>query len=207
VTATNRWLFISESRGDSNRCTPCRGKPAQHDMYASHRSPRTPDVRFLRAVYVRGNLSWVINRVGQSHCSREKGLPTQSTTYRLTDPRVHTQFCSRANQWRSGESQTSINSRLLGLSGPCHQHAIGTFNTCLRGPTHRSVTDTGGGYNLGGVGLPHTTPWPSEPTVFTFHLRAPPGLQFNQVPTTKPKCWVWRTYGRHVVFRPLGHLP
>jgi hypothetical protein len=32
-----------------------------------------------------------------------------------------------------------------------HQHAISTFNTCLRGPIHRSVTDTGVGYNLGGV--------------------------------------------------------
>jgi hypothetical protein len=27
--------------------------------------------------------------------------------------------------------------------------------------------------------LPQTTPRPSQPTVSTFHLRAPPGLQFN----------------------------
>jgi hypothetical protein len=32
----------------------------------------------------------VVNRVEQGHCSREKGLPTQSTAHRLTDPRVHT---------------------------------------------------------------------------------------------------------------------
>jgi hypothetical protein len=30
MTATNKWLLISESGGDSNQCTPCRGKPDQH---------------------------------------------------------------------------------------------------------------------------------------------------------------------------------
>jgi hypothetical protein len=92
-------------------------------------------------------------------------------------------------QW--GQSQSSIDGRLLGLLGSSHQHTISTFNTCSRGPTHRSLTDTGRGYNLGGAGLPHTTPWPSQPVVSTFHLRAPPGIQFNQVPSTKPKYWVW----------------
>jgi hypothetical protein len=58
MAATNKRLLISESRGDSNRCTPCRGKPDQHDTYASHASPRTPGVRFLRAVPVRDNLSY-----------------------------------------------------------------------------------------------------------------------------------------------------
>jgi hypothetical protein len=41
MTATNKRLLISESRDDSNRFTPCRGKPDQHDTYASHTSPRT----------------------------------------------------------------------------------------------------------------------------------------------------------------------
>jgi hypothetical protein len=31
-----------------------------------------------------------------------------------------------------------------------------------------------------------TTPQPSQLMVFTFHLRVPPGLQFNQVLPTKP---------------------
>jgi hypothetical protein len=168
MTATNKRLLISESRGDSNRCTPCRGKPDQHDTYASHTSPHMPRVCFLWAVPVHGNLSRVINKVGQSHCSWENGLPTQYTSHRLTDPRVHTQFLSWANQWSSGESHTSINSRLLGLSDPYHRHAIGTFNTCSRGPTKRSLTDTGRGYNLGGAGFPRTTPWPFQPVVSPF---------------------------------------
>jgi hypothetical protein len=41
------------------------------------------------------------------------------------------------------------------FTGPIYQHVIGTFNTCSRGPTHWSFTNTGGGYN---------------------HLRAPLGL-------------------------------
>jgi hypothetical protein len=57
MAATNKQLLISESHGDSNRCTPCRGKPNQHATYASHSSPRTPGVRFLRPVPVRDNLS------------------------------------------------------------------------------------------------------------------------------------------------------
>jgi hypothetical protein len=57
MTTTNKWLLISESRGDSNRCTPYRGKPEQHTTYASHSSPRTPGIRFMRAVPIRDNLS------------------------------------------------------------------------------------------------------------------------------------------------------
>jgi hypothetical protein len=39
----------------------------------------------------------VFNSDGQSHCSQEKGLPTQSPARQLTDPQVHTQFVSRAS--------------------------------------------------------------------------------------------------------------
>jgi hypothetical protein len=86
MTATNKRLLISESHDDSNRCILCRGKLDQHITYASHVSPRTPEVRFLRVVLVCGNFSQVIDRVEQSHCSQEKGFLTQSTTRRLTNP-------------------------------------------------------------------------------------------------------------------------
>jgi hypothetical protein len=65
------------------------------------------------------------------------------------------------------------------LTGLIYQHVICTFNTCSRGPTHWSLTDTSGGYNLGGAGFLHTTPWPFQPVESTFHLRVSPGLQFN----------------------------
>jgi hypothetical protein len=64
---------------------------------------------------------------------------------------------------------------------------IDTFNTYSRGPTHRSLTNTGGDYNLGGASIPCTTPRPSQPVVSTFHLRAPLDLQLNHIPPTKPK--------------------
>jgi hypothetical protein len=67
--ATNKRLLISESHGDSNRCTPYRGKPDQHDTYASHASPHMPNVCFLRMAPICGNLSLVVNRVEQGHCS------------------------------------------------------------------------------------------------------------------------------------------
>jgi hypothetical protein len=78
-------------------------------------------------------------------------------------------------QW--GQSQASINGQLLGLLGPYHQYAIGTFKTCSQGPIKRSLTDTGGG----GGGL---QPWrcrlstyrsPTFPTsCLPFPLVAPP---------------------------------
>jgi hypothetical protein len=78
-----------------------------------------------------------------------------------------------------GVKSPSINGRLLGLPDPYHRHAIGTFNTCLQGLTHRSLTDTDESYNIGGADFPHTTPWPSQPAISTFHLRVPPGLRLS----------------------------
>jgi hypothetical protein len=85
------------------------------------------------------------------------------------------------------KSQASVDNRLLGLPGPYHWHAIGTFNTYSQGPTHWSLTDSGGGYNLKCAVFSHTTLRPSQPVIFTFHQRAPLGLQFNQVLSIKPK--------------------
>jgi hypothetical protein len=124
---------------------------------------------------------------------------TESLLLRKRNPRLHTQhvgwlicgspssFSPTLNQRSSGESQASVDGRLLGLPGPYHRHAIGTFNTCSRGLTHWSLTNTGGGYNLGGASFPYTTLRPSQPMVSTFHLRAPPGLQFNHFLQEIPK--------------------
>jgi hypothetical protein len=42
-------------------------------------------------------------------------------------------------------------------TSPIYQHVISTFNACSRGSTYQSLTDTGGDYNLEGVGFPHHT--------------------------------------------------
>jgi hypothetical protein len=168
MTVTNKRLLISESRDDSNRCTPCRGKPDQHDTYASHASPRTPSVRFLRAVPVHSNLSQATNNVGRTRLLLRKRAPDTTPQPGWVIHRSATQFLSQHNHWRSNESQTSVDSRLLALPGPYHQYEIGTFNTCSQGPTERSSVDIGGGYNLGDASLPHTTPRPSRPAVCPF---------------------------------------
>jgi hypothetical protein len=69
-----------------------------------------------------------------------------------------------------GISQVPSDDQLLGLPGPYHRHAVGTFNTYSRRSTHRSLTDTAGGYNLGGADLPHT----HSPTFPTSCLPFPP---------------------------------
>jgi hypothetical protein len=78
-----------------------------------------------------------------------------------------------------GLKSPSVDVRLLGLLGTYHQHAISTFNTWSWGLTHRSLTDTGGGYNLEGTDFPHTTPRPSQPTVSLFHLRVPSDIRLS----------------------------
>jgi hypothetical protein len=77
--------------------------------------------------------------------------------------------------------------QLLQLTGPISPVYDRYVQYLLTGVTHRSLTDTGGGYNHGGDGLPHT----HSPTFLTSCLHFPPeaplGLHFNQVLVIKPK--------------------
>jgi hypothetical protein len=75
MAATNKQLLISESHSDSNRCTPYRGKPDQHDMNAFHASPRMSGVRFLWAFHIRGNLLQAINSIGRTLLLSRKRAP------------------------------------------------------------------------------------------------------------------------------------
>jgi hypothetical protein len=137
-----------------------QGKPNQH----ATRIPRSVHVCSQAMRISRGQriatFHVVVNRFEQIHCSREEGLPTQPTIHRLTSPRGNTQLHSQNSQEAVGKSQSSIDNRLIGLPSPYHRHVIGTFNTCLWGSTHRSLTDTSGGYN---------------------YLRAPPGLRLSNL--------------------------
>jgi hypothetical protein len=106
ITATNKLLLIFESRGDSNWCTPCRGKPDQHTT----RFPRSVHVwskttRISRGPHI-ATFRTVVNRFERVHCPWEEGLPTQSTARRLTDPWVRTQLLSHNSQWNSGEKSS-----------------------------------------------------------------------------------------------------
>jgi hypothetical protein len=61
-------------------------------------------------------------------------------------------------------SQISIDNRLLGLPVPYHRHTIGTFNTCPRVPTSRSLTYTAGSYHIENfrIGTAFSPPFHSE---------------------------------------------
>jgi hypothetical protein len=112
MTTTNKRLRISESRDDLNRCTPCRGKPEQHVTYAFHSSPRTPGIRFLRAVPVCDNLSLAPTKSKQAPTPR-KSLDNQ----RQTSPAVvlgslilplMRQPCSRGERFRPNGYITNL---------------------------------------------------------------------------------------------------
>jgi hypothetical protein len=106
MTATNKRLLISESRGDSNRCTPCRGKSDQH---ATHfpRSVRvwSTTIRISRGTHI-ATFHTTVNRFKQIHCTREEKLLTKSTARRSSDPWVRTKFLSHNSQCDSGEKSS-----------------------------------------------------------------------------------------------------
>jgi hypothetical protein len=82
--------------------------------------------------------------------------------------------------WSRRERFRASGYTLHRLTGPIYQHVINTFNTCSWGPTHRYLTDTGGGYN---------------------HLGAPPDLQLSNLNIASSKKW-YETYRWTVVFWP-----
>jgi hypothetical protein len=118
MTATNKRLLISESHGDSNRCTPYRGKSEQHTT----RFPRSLCI-WSKTTHISHSphiaaLRETPTDLDRSHCSREKGLPTQPTARRLTDPRVGTQLLPQANQWSRGHKVSSCQWPPTRLTGP-----------------------------------------------------------------------------------------
>jgi hypothetical protein len=182
LTVTNKRLFISESRGDSNQCTSCRENLIN-----------TPHAFRARSTYdPRSYVSHVVH-IYQPFTSHQQRW-TNALLLRKSAPDSTSQPCWVARGTRLSFSsnttieavrlsQAFVDARLLGLLDSYHQHAVSTFNTCSRGPTYRSLTDTGGGYNLGGVDLPHHTPWSFQPTVLRFSPKSPARSHVNQQPT------------------------
>jgi hypothetical protein len=172
LTATNKRLLICESHGNSNRCTSYRGKPDQHaKCFPCSVYVWASTIRISRGSHIT-TFHEVINRFDQIHCPQEEWLPTWSTAWQLTDARVHTQLLSENSQWSSGENSSFWWQPATRLTRSIYHHVIGTFNTCSCWPTHRSLTDTGGGYSPEEAGFEHTTAQPSWLTVSTFLLRA-----------------------------------
>jgi hypothetical protein len=91
-----------------------------------------------------------------------------------------TSFSISHNSLRIGDRGFShVITKLHQLTGPITLSCDQYVQYLLSGANPSVLNDTGGGYSLRGVGLPHTTPRPSQLTVSTFHPRAPPCLQFS----------------------------
>jgi hypothetical protein len=118
MTATNKWLLISESRGDLIQCTPYRGQPDQHATC------------FPCSVCVGSKIICISH--GQ-HIATLRESPT--ALHRVTAParkgsrhnlhhtgwsihRSVPSFSPEPTNESSGESQTSVDNRLLGLLSP-----------------------------------------------------------------------------------------
>jgi hypothetical protein len=76
MTVTNKRLLISESYGDSNRYTPCRGKPDQHaTCFSLSVRVWSTTIHISHGPHI-ATFHTVINRFEQIHYTPEEGLPT-----------------------------------------------------------------------------------------------------------------------------------
>jgi hypothetical protein len=174
MTATNKWLLMSESCGDSNRCTlpaPVHACPTYafcgqssymtifHWLPRSQNRPLRPEEVFTTKDRLAQPSSWVAlfflpcdsPRVG------ERGFgPMVTQLLQLTGP--ISPACDRYVQYLlTGDNPSVLN-----------RHRWGLQPWRCRLATYHSPTFP--------IGCLH------------FLLMALPGLQFNQVPSTKPKC-------------------
>jgi hypothetical protein len=162
LTAIKKRLLISESHDDLNQCTSCR-----ENLIHTTRTLLAPvHVRHLytscgQSMYMT-TFRIVINSVEQGHCSREKGtlnyIPSTPTDESV-GPHPISLPSHPLKQW--GQSQVSGDNWLhrftRHISPTCDQYV----QYLLTGSTHRSLTDTDGGYNLGGANFLHHSPRPS----------------------------------------------
>jgi hypothetical protein len=84
-------------------------RPTHHTVPKTIRISRGPHITILRETVI---------YLDRSHCSWEKGLLTQSTSRRLIDPWVRTQFLPRASQWSRGCKPSSCRWPTTRLTGP-----------------------------------------------------------------------------------------
>jgi hypothetical protein len=190
MVAANKWLLISKSRGDSNWCTPCRENLINTTCTLFMSSPRTPPIRFMRAVPIHGNLWRWVNEVGRILPLLRKRAPvTMPSTPADWSTCPPLSFSLLTSIKIVGLRQSSVDEHATLVYWVSYiQHVISTFNTYSWIPTSRSLINTDGGYKLEGASFPQHSPRSFQPTVLRFPLRVPPGLRLNIlmqiVPTT-----------------------
>jgi hypothetical protein len=138
---------IRESRWFESMHT-LQGKPDQHATHISHSvHVWSQTIRISHDQRIATFYESPID-LDRSHYFWEKGIPDYiPSTSADWSVGPHLVSLLLSTKEVVGLSQASVGGKLLGLPGPYHRYAIGTFNTCLRGLTHRSLIDIGGGYN------------------------------------------------------------
>jgi hypothetical protein len=186
-TATNKWLLTSESHVNLNRCTPYMRKPDQHTTHFPRSVRVCPStIRISRGQRI-ATFHESLTDFDGSHYSWEKGLPTQSIACRLTDSQVRIQFLSQANQWSSRLKTSFYRWHVTRLTEPISPACDQYVQYFLTGANPSVLNRQRRGWQPWRCCLATRTPRPSQPVVSTFHLRAPPDLQFNQELPNTPK--------------------
>jgi hypothetical protein len=117
----------------------------------------------------------------RSHCSWEKGLPTQSTARRLIDPRVRTHLLSRTSQWSRGCKPSSSRWPTTRFTEPISSACDRYVQYLLMGANWMVLNRHRRGLQPWRCRLA-TYPLPTFPTrCLPFPLVAPPGLYFNKI--------------------------
>jgi hypothetical protein len=203
MAATNKRLHISESHGDSNRCTPCRGKSDQHNTYASHASPRMSGVRFLWVVLVCGNLSQVIISVGRTLLPSRKRAPDTTPSLAEWSTGPPPSFSPNIASEAVMKAKHLLTNKLHRFTGPitpaCDQYAqylltgtnLSVLNWHRRWLPHRNLE----------IATTLSPQFPSECS--TGPLNGPTQSPFYQILISNNSECI-STYCRHVVFQPLG---
>jgi hypothetical protein len=125
-----------------------------HHMFSTLSPRMVQDHTYLtRSMY--SNLSCSPHEVEIGPYTRKKSWRPKNILARPS-PWVTSFFLPHDSLWVGERGFGQVVTQLHRLAGPICQHVISTFNSCSWGPTYRSLTNTGRGYN---------------------HLRALPGLR------------------------------
>jgi hypothetical protein len=119
-------VLIYESNNNLNRCTPCRGKPDQHaTRFPCPVRVWTSTIHISYGPHIE-IFHEVIDGVGQSYCSREKGDPDYIPSMvadRFVGPHLISLSLTTIEQWGKPQNCQQYAIRLI---RPIYHHAIGT---------------------------------------------------------------------------------
>jgi hypothetical protein len=182
MTVTNKRLLISESHGDSNRCTPCRGKQAVTPAHA----------RLIYAFYRQSPYVTTFHWLTQSRNKPLHPKEVLTTKDRLTQPSSWVaSFSLPCNSPGLGERGFGpMVTQLLQFTGPISpvcdryiQYLLAGANPLVHNRHKRGLQS----WRCRFVTY-HSPTFPIS--CLHFSLMAPSGLQFNQVSSTKPMYWM-----------------